>query len=318
MMTKQDPVKAVLAGIQKKMGKTSALLMSGGSSSDVASAIPTGIEVFDNYLSGIGGLAPGRLMEVYGPEGGGKTSFALQCIAGAQNDGCIVGLAETEFALDTTRADTFGIDRDGVILMQPGSIEETMLSIETFIDSLPGGDIRALLVWDSVAQTPTQKEVDEGITGDAKIGERARALSRLCRTLAKPATEKNCSLLFTNQIRDTIGKMFGPSTVTPGGHAVKFYSSMRLQITGGNAIKQGTEHVGKSPTFIMEKNKFAPPWRKAKIRLDYDHGWNNMWSTITHAKDQKAIDKSLTCIPKNHKTALEKLGWFPSEVEVAA
>lgn len=305
----EDPVRSVLARIQSQLGASQAMLLSKGSGSDIVDVIPTGIEVLDNYVLGVGGLPAGRMIEVYSEEGAGKTSFALQCIAGAQRDGAITILAETEQALDSERAKVFGCDLDRVILLQPGSIEETLQSIETTLHALPMKGPCALVVWDSIAATPTQAEIDEGLEGKDAMGHRARAMSKACRVLCPLAMKKRTVLLFINQTRDKIGVMFGDTKTTPGGAAVKFHSSVRLQLFSGKSVKEGKEHLGKSITFLATKNKIARPWGKASVRLDYASGFDNAWSTITHAKDAKILPPQTKVSVKAHVEALEKLGW---------
>jgi recombination protein RecA len=306
----KDPVAATLARMQAKLGKSSAMLLSQGADSDVNEVIPTGIEVIDNYMLGVGGLPCGRLVEVYSDEGTGKTSFALQCLAGVQREGGVGILAETEHALDSKRAAAFGCDLERVILMQPDCIEHTTKAIETSLHSLPP-KVPALIVWDSIAQTPTLREVEEGLEGDERIGERARELSKACRILAGVVAKKKATLLFVNQIRDKIGVMFGDTTTTPGGKGIKFYATIRIQMFSGKSVKDGKMHTGKTVTFMTSKNKVHPPWRKVQVRLDYQHGWDNAWSTINHAKDEGLIDKKKTTNVKTHKEALEALQWKP-------
>jgi recombination protein RecA len=248
---------------------------------------------------------------VYSEEGVGKTSFVLQALAGCQRDGGIAVIAETEQALDSQRAAVFGCDLDRVILLQPGSIEETAKSIEATLFALPHKGPPHLIAWDSIAATPTEREIEEGLEGKEAIGERARALSKACRLLCPLAVKKRTVLLFVNQIREKIGVMFGDNMTTPGGRAVKFHSSIRIQMFSGKSVKEGKEHLGKTVTFMAAKNKTAVPWRKAQVRLDYATGWDNLWSTVTHAKEKGAIEKSAKAIANTHKEALESLGWEP-------
>lgn len=313
---KLDPVQVTMAGIREKLGKTSAMLLSEGLVSDIDVVIPTGIEVLDNYIFGIGGLPGGRLIEVFSEEGAGKTSFILQCLGSCQQEGGVAILAEAEKGLDKERAKVFGCDLDQVInLTDVDSIEGVMRSIRVALESVPD-NIPCLIAFDSIAAAPTMKEIEEGLEGGAKMAEKARILSEACRVLCPLAAKKNAVLLFVNQTRDKVGVFFGDNTTTPGGKGVKFHASVRLQLFSGKAVKKTKEgHVGKAVTFMAVKNKINTPWRKVQVRLMYDTGWDNVWSTVTHAKDQKVIDAKLQAIPKSHRIALKKLGWAGTSVD---
>lgn len=308
-----DPVKEVLKQIQARAGKSSAMLLSEGTSGDIKQVIPTGIEVLDNYVLGIGGLPAGRMVEVFADEGVGKSSLLLQAIAGAQREGGIAVLAETENGLDSARAKVFGCDLDRVILLQPGSIEETMSLFEATLKSLPKGPPH-IVGWDSIAATQTQREFEEGLTGKDKVGERAKQLSKACRILCPLAAERQALLFFVNQTRDNIGVMFGNNKTTPGGGAVKFHSSIRIQMFSGKSVKNAKtgEHLGKNVTIMAVKNKLVGPWRKAKVLLNYETGFENRWSTIHHAKEMGKLEARTKTTAAGHKAALEALGWFPA------
>lgn len=284
--------RTIVEKIRSKFGKESALILGeGGSRSEVAEVIPTGIEVVDRYLFGCGGLPVGRVTEIYSEEGGGKTSFALSCAAAAQRDGGTVILAETEGALSTERAQTFGVNLDELVLLQPSHMEELLAQAEAAINSIPKGGGPVLFIWDSIAATPTKHEVEDGMSGEAAMGERARILSHACRHLPKLAMNKRVAFLFINQVRDKIGIAFGDKYTTPGGHAVKFVASIRMQIFGGKAVKSDEEHKGKDLTFFVGKNKLASPYRKARVRLNYEKGWDNEWTTLNYAKDEGVVDE---------------------------
>ncbi len=303
-----DPGK-VVAAVRAAFGKEAALLLGkGGSRSEVSECIPTGIDVVDRYLLGVGGLPVGRIVELYSQEGAGKTSFLLAALAGAQREGGVAILAETEQALSTERAAVMGVDLDALVLLQPGHMEELLVQVETAVLSVPKSAGPILVGWDSVAATPTKKEVEEGLEGGAAMGERARILSLAMRKLPNLVSERRCCLVLINQIRDKLGVVFGDRTTTPGGHAVKFAASIRLQLFSGAAVKSKEGHTGKDVTFLVQKNRLAPPFRKAKVRLDYATGWNDSWSTLEHAKNLELIAEDA-----RGKEALEearrKLGW---------
>lgn len=300
--------KELLEKIKKRHKATTAQLLSGGAMSDVKHVIPTGIDVLDRYILGIGGFPCGRITELFGPEGCGKSSLVFQLIAQAQKLSYPVVFVETEQAIETGRIHEFDVDLDEVILNQPGHLEEVMEFMETVLDSIDD-NTPFLLAWDSIAETPSKREVEEGLTGKDKVGDRAKSLSKLCRVMKRRVAQKQAACIFVNQIRDRPGVMFGDTTTTPGGHAVKFASSVRLSFMGGAAVKDGDKHVGKKPTILTPKNKFAPPWRKAKVRLDYGDGWNDDWTTVNFAKDEKKIDSGKRFSKKLANEARKALGW---------
>jgi recombination protein RecA len=247
----------------------------------------------------------------------GKTTLALSACVSVQNMGGLAFWAETEEAFNSTRAAQLGVDVDSLILLQPESIEEVGQVFETALNAVPSGVGPILGVWDSIAATPTKREIEEGLSGDAKVGDRAMNMNKICRALCPLAVEKRAALLFINQVREAIGVMFGDKYVTPGGKAVKFHSSVRLQMFSGAAVKDSNdkEHVGKTITFLSAKNKLAPPWRKVKARLDYADGWDNLWSTINFAKDRKIMEDSKRYTETNYAEAIKALGWAPKQQE---
>jgi recombination protein RecA len=309
-MSKQETLKRIVDAVRKQFGEGAALTMGDGMAgrSEVSEVVPTGILPVDHYVFGCGGLPVGRLVEVYSEEGVGKTSFAMAAVAGAQREGGLAMWIETEEALDRTRFTVFGADREQVALLQPGSIEQCGETMELSLKTIPKGVGPNLLVWDSIAATPTQREVDEGLSGGDRVGERARVLSKMCRSLLRLAAERRTALLFINQVREKIGVMFGDKYTTPGGHGVKFHASVRLQLFGGKSVKDGDEHTGKTITFLGAKNRMAPPWRKAQVRLDYAKGWDNQWSVLNHAKDKGLVADNARG-EKHYLDALDKLGW---------
>jgi len=313
MSEQQDRVKAVLDGIKAKVGKTSASMMSKGTTSDIVDVIPTGIDVLDHYILGIGGWPVGRIVEVYAGEGAGKTSLLFQTIAGVQREGGVATLIETEHAIDMERAKVFGCDVDQVILSQPDTLEDALAMVQAMLEAMPkskAGSPPNFIGWDSLAATPTKSEVEQGASGSQKMGERARAMSFAMRVITRLCAEKRCLMMIVNQTRNKLGVVFGNPTTTPGGDALKFHASMRIQLLGGKAVKQGTDHVGKVLTVLAVKNKCGgAPWAKAGVRLDYATGWNNVWSTLNYAKDRKAIDAKAKPSHDNYQLAMKQLGW---------
>jgi recombination protein RecA len=285
---------AVIAAIRKSFGKHSVGLLGEGGESEVEEVIQTGITVLDHYVFGCGGLPAGRMVEVYSDEGGGKTSFGWAAIEGALAQGYVAILCETEDALNLERAETFGVDLDKVVLLEPDHMEDALAKQVTALEALSGKQ-PALLVWDSIASCPTKAEVLDGLSGKDAWDGRAKILSQACRVLSKLAKAKKCCLLFVNQTRMKVGVMFGDPCTTPGGKAVKFHSSIRLQLWPGKHLKnRGDEAVGQIITFKAIKNRCAFPFRKARVRLDFGHGWNDYWSTLEHAKEAGIISGEAT------------------------
>jgi len=309
-----DKIKAVLDGIIKRAGKGTAHLLAEGADSDIEEVIPTGIDVLDHHVLGIGGWPLGRIVELYADEGAGKSSVLFQAIAGVQKEGGVAVLVETEHALDASRAAVFGCDLDRVILAQPDTLEESLQMLEAALESLPRtkkGDPPNFVGWDSFAATPTKREVEEGLDFKASVGDRAKMMSTAMRVLTALAIDKRAFLMIVNQTRADIGKWGGGKT-TPGGAALKFHASVRLELFSGKSVKVGTDHVGKQVTMMAAKTKIGgKPWAKAQVRLYYDTGWSNTWSTVNFAKDRKVIPNNTAATKKAYGVACAALGWQP-------
>jgi recombination protein RecA len=296
--------------LQRKFGETAAQRLGSGrqASGQVKEVIPTGIEVVDHHLLGIGGLPVGRISEVCGEYGCGKTAFAYQCAAAVQRVGGSVYFFDNERTFDEERATTYGCDIDSMVLpecvtMEMG-IEQTKLILENHdVESGP-----MLIVWDTVAAM--LPKADRGReAGERGTAEQARLLSTELPKIVPLLSARRAHLLLLNQIRKKIGVFFGPDTVTPGGNSVAFYTSWRAQFFGGKAIKKGDEHTGKMVTLLTTKTKFTAPHRKARLRLDYETGWNNEWSTLEHAKTVGVAQRTAKG-EAAHLLALNKLGWL--------
>ena len=317
-----DPKQAILDAVRKKFGGESAMVMSQGNHSQVKEVIPTGIGVFDYYVMGCGGIPVGRLGEIYAEPGCGKTSFGFAAMAGAQKAGGLAILVETEDALQVERAQTFGVNLDEVILLAPGSMEEALNQMVAVLESIPDDTGPNILVWDSIAATPTKASI-EGDVGVQKVGEKARILSGGLPKVCKLAAKKRTALLFINQVREKIGVVFGDNLTTPGGHTVKFHSSWRMQFSSGKSVKDGTEMIGKDVMFISKKNKLSTPFKKAYARLLFDEGWDDAYSTLNFAKDVGAISKQTRNTPKGQLearealTKIDKMPWPPMETDDA-
>lgn len=310
-MTQKDHVARIQAAIRKKFGDESVVrLGEEQAASEIKEVIPTGVEVVDRYLLGCGGLPVGRMGEIYSEEGVGKTSFAMSCAAGAQREGGVVVWCETEGAINSERFTLFGADVNDLLVCQPDCIERAGEEIEVALGALPKGSGPHLIVWDSVAATPTRKELEGGIEDYKAIpGERARALGMIVRLLKDKIIEKRAALLFINQIRHKVGVMFGDPETTPGGFPIKFAASYRIKLYSGKGVKDGDEHTGKAVTFSGVKNRMATPWRKVSVRLDFASGWDNDWSTLNHAKDRKLVEESARASAKSLAEARTALGW---------
>lgn len=282
------PTAQVLARLRAH--KVAVARMAVGALSDVREYVPSGVNVVDYHLLGGGGLHVGRLCELSGDEGTGKTSLAFAFMAGAQRGGGAVMLAEAERALQVERATVFGVQLDDVVLAQPNTLEEALTGAAEFMAACEAGKLGPnLWVYDSLAAGVPEAEADKPI-GDVAMGAVARVMSATLRRLLPLAVRSRTALLVVNQNRMKIGRMFGNPVTTTGGNAIKFYASERLQLMGGAAVKGASgEPVGKDITAICTKNKLQRPHGKARVRLSYAHGWVEPWSTLTHAKDRALV-----------------------------
>lgn len=317
-MSKQEKALAsVLAAIRKGYGDESALKLSEGSRSEIKEVIPSGIEVLNRHLLACGGWPVGRLVEVFGPEASGKTSLVSDALARAQAAGGVALLVETEFAFSEERAALFGVDPERLILSQPNNLEEVYDHVVTGLEAIPKDIGPNILVWDSVASAPPKAE-QEGEAADLAMGHRARLINKLCRVLPKLAAEKRCAVIFVNQIRSKIGVVFGNPEETPGGPSIKYYASVRLRLATGKPVKDGPEMVGRDLEIKVVKNKLAPPFREATVRLDFSSGFDDRWTTLNHAKDVQAIEQNVRASDEAHAKAREALGWEKADAEAEA
>jgi len=315
---KADTASRIQAVIAKEFGKGSAQLLRDGEVERPAEVIPTGLEVLDHYILGVGGLPVGRVVELYSEEGAGKTSLGHTFSAAAQRVGGASVLIETEHAFDPTRAPTFGVEVEDLVLAQPDHLGQVMREVELLCDAIGKQKLGpSVIVWDSVAATPTKNEFEGGILGDGGHGaDRARELSRAMRILTAKVHKSRVVLVCINQVRENIGVMFGDKYTTAGGKAIKFHASVRLSLLGGAGVKRGVEHVAKDITVMTMKNRLAPPFRKARVRLNYEDGWDNDWTTLNHAKDKDVIAKDAKVGRASLKKAREALGWVTTDGEV--
>jgi len=309
----KSKIDSVLAAINKGSKVPIARTLKHGVRSDITTVIPTGIESVDRWVLGCGGLPAGRVVELFADEGVGKTSLMLAALAGVQRMGGIGILAETEVALQSKRAEVFGVDLENLIILEPAHLTELMQQLERVLKALPK-KTPSLFAWDSVAATPSREEYEEGIPEKQGMDRRARAISQGMRILGPLTAEKQCSQLWINQIRAKIGVMFGANTTTPGGYAPKFHASIRLCMYSGKSIKgPHGHHLGKILSVQAVKNKLVPPWRKAYLRLNFANGWDNDWAVLRHAKEMKLVPPRSRSVT-DAREALEASQWGPKTI----
>jgi recombination protein RecA len=320
---KADHAQAVLGIIHKQLGKGSvSLLRDGLQAQTVEQVMPTGIEVFDNYLSGIGGLPTGRVIELFSEEGGGKTSMGYSFLAAAQRAGGLAALWDSEQAFDSDRAQIFGVNTADLLLAQPDHIEELLEGVEAFLLAVEGRENLgpSVIVWDSIASASTKAEFEEGFDTKEHAAKKAAAMSRAMRIIGPRIKKSKVCMVCINQLRQNVGVVFGNKDTTPGGKAVKYHASIRIQLMGGKAVKDNKtgDHIAKVITVLIVKSRFSQPYRKALLRLDYATGWNNPWSTLSHAKDRHVIAKETKMSTKAYKESIAALGWdIPENIETA-
>jgi recombination protein RecA len=282
---KQKALDAALSQIERQFGKGTVMRM--GDQERVAiPSISTGSLGLDIAL-GIGGLPKGRIVEIYGPESSGKTTLTLQVIAEAQKAGGTAAFIDAEHALDPQYAEKLGVQVDDLIVSQPDTGEQALEVAEMLVRS---GAVDVLVV-DSVAALTPKAEI-EGEMGDSHVGLQARLLSQAMRKLTGAIKQTNCLVIFINQIRMKIGVMFGSPETTTGGNALKFYSSVRLDIRRIGAVKEGDEVVGNETRVKVVKNKVSPPFRQAEFQIMYGCGIYHMGEVIDWGVKLNLIDKS--------------------------
>ena len=285
---KEKALELAISQIEKRFGKGSVMKLGESAVMSSVEAIPTGSLGLDLAL-GIGGIPRGRITEIFGPEGSGKTTLGQHVIAEAQKRGGVAAYIDVEHALDPAYAGNCGVNTDDMLISQPDTGEQALEITEALVRS---GAIDVIVI-DSVAALVPRAEI-EGEMGDTHVGLQARLMSQALRKLAAAIAKSGTAVIFINQLREKVGIVFGNPEVTPGGRALKFYSSIRLDLRRVETIKQGTEAIGSHVRAKVVKNKVAPPFRSAEFDIMFDHGISQEGNLIDLGAELGLIKKAGT------------------------